>query len=199
MFSETWHTKRNISNLQIKCFKCYSCHRPKGNKRAKRNSGGLIIYYIEWLTGKIELVKTDDRGILWIKLKHRDFNFERDKYFCLAYIPLEDSRVYKNPNSNLFQFDFYQKIASDVLQFGECGEILLCGDFNARTGAKADFIDNLNLDRFVGTLSPEIIDNSPMRKSHDKAVNSFGNKLLSFCKDHEMLIVNGRLDDGQCT
>ena len=199
MFSETWHTTRNISNLQIKGFKCYRCHRPKGNKRAKRNSGGLIIYYKEWLTGKIELVKTDDRGILWMKLKHRDFNFERDKYFCLAYIPPEDSRVYKNPNSNLFQFDFYQKIASDVLQFGECGEILLCGDFNARTGAKADFIDNLNLDRFVGTLPPEMIDNSPMRKSHDKAVNSFGNKLLSFCKDHEMLIVNGRLDDGQCT
>ena len=134
------------------------------------------------------------------KLKHELFNSERDRFICLTYryIPPEDSSIYKNQNSNLFRFDFFQNLTNDVLQYGDNGEILLCGDFNTRRGTKVDYIENLNLGRLLGTLSQEIMNCITMRKSHDKVVNNYGNKLLSFCEDHDLLIVNGRLDEGQC-
>ena len=36
----------------------------------------------------------------------------------------------------------------------------------------------------------------PLRQSCDTVVNSFGHKLLSLCKQHDLLVVNGRLDNG---
>ena len=39
----------------------------------------------------------------------------------------------------------------------------------------------------------------PNRKSQDKQINNVGLKLLSFCKEHDLSIVNGRLDDGKST
>ena len=37
------------------------------------------------------------------------------------------------------------------------------------------------------------------RKNDDKNVNNFGKKLITLCKQHDVQIVNGRLDSGTCT
>ena len=39
----------------------------------------------------------------------------------------------------------------------------------------------------------------PLRTSHDHVCNSFGNKLLSLCKENDLCIVNGRLEEGKYT
>ena len=48
------------------------------------------------------------------------------------------------------------------------GNILLCGDFNARTGIKCDYVNN---DAELPTL-PYIIDNGTPRQSSDVTVNA---------------------------
>lgn len=63
---------------------------------------------------------------------------------------------------------------------------------------KNHIIENINLDRYVNLPQEEDNNISP-RVSHDKHINSFGQKLLNLLKENNMQIYNGRLDDGMCT
>ena len=47
--------------------------------------------------------------------------------------------------------------------------------------------------------SDSITSNLPLRKSADTHSNSFGNKLLSLCKECNTCIVNGRIEPGNFT
>ena len=177
----------------------HSSPRPKWNKKAKRDSGGLIVYYKHWLENKIELIKTDRRGKLWIKLKGNNSEDKNDVFICLLYIPPENSTVYKNVNSDLYEYDFFDDISDDILHFSNCGEVFLTGDFNSRVGVDSDFVENLDMQRFVDLPLLQTPDSFKLRKSSDLHVNNFGKKLLTLCKQHDLLIVNGRLENGDFT
>ena len=108
--------------------------------------------------------------------------------------------MYRNPNSELLEFDIFEKINDDILQFSELGQIFLTGDTNSRVGKRPDYVEMLNIDRYVDIPDDEpVINIVTERKSKDVIVNTFGNKLLSLCKDNNLCIVNGRLDEGDFT
>ena len=108
--------------------------------------------------------------------------------------------MYRNPNSELFEFDFFAKINDVILQFLELGHIFLTGDTNSRVGERPDYVERLDIDRYVDIPDDEpVINIVTERKSKDVIVNTFGNKLLSLCKDNNLCIVNGRLDEGHFT
>ena len=65
-----------------------SCPRPRTNRRVKRDSSGVIVYYKQWLYGKVELVKIDYKGILWFKLKKEPFTVDDDLSYVYVYIYL---------------------------------------------------------------------------------------------------------------
>ena len=195
-FTESWCNK--YSNIDIQGYTVYSCPRPKCSKRAKRDSGGIAIYCKNKLIDGLEIVKMDDKGIVWLKLKSSFFNFENDHYFCVCYIPPEKSKLYTDMCA-LQDFDYFDKIADDIRYYNNLGEVFLCGDFNSRTGLMSDVIEQTGLDRYVD-LPPS---NDPcsitVRKSDDKSVNTFGYKLINLCKESELCIVNGRLEPGRFT
>ena len=85
LFTETWNAKSR--DVSINGFKAFVCPRPKWNKKAKRDSGGLKVYYKHRLENKIELIKTDRSGKLWIKLKRNNSEDKNDVFICLLYIP----------------------------------------------------------------------------------------------------------------
>ena len=62
--------------------------RLKTNKRAKRGSGGLLIFMKEEITQGIEVIgsrlKSDDR--IWLKLCARFFDTKTDVYLCCLYV-----------------------------------------------------------------------------------------------------------------
>ena len=43
ILTETWNAKS--TNIKIDNYECFSCPRPKCNNKAKRHSGGVIVYY----------------------------------------------------------------------------------------------------------------------------------------------------------
>ena len=102
LLCESWHNKSSI--IDIDEYTCYSCPRPKYNRRAKRDSGGLVVYCKSYLADGISIVKRDDKGIFWIKLDKLFFKLESDVYICLCYIPPENSRLY---TSHLRDFDYF--------------------------------------------------------------------------------------------
>ena len=198
LFTETWFSK--LSNTDIKGFSVINCPRQKCNKKAKRDSGGVVVYYKDCFIDKIQLVKNDSRGIIWFKLLKQHFGLDQDTFIGLCYIPPENSSLYKYPTSELFECDLYSVLNDDILLYSDQGNVYLLGDFNARTGQKQEFVDNLGLNRFVNM--PDSDDSSvhvDIRKSNDTISNSFGNKLLGMCKDNNMFLLNGRLEPGKFT
>ena len=198
LLTETWNSK--LSNIHIDGYCSFSCYRPKSNRKAKRHSGGIIIYFKECFANKIVLVSMNNNGIIWFKLKKEHFGSENDIYICTCYIPPEDSCVYRNANSDLFQYDFFEQLNSDIIKYSDYGDLYLTGDFNARTSDQPDTVEHSNLDRYVdlpaGSSTDQYI---PARKSKDSGVNSFGRKLLSLCKENSIVIANGRIEPGDYT
>ena len=68
------------------------------------------------------------------------------------------------------------------------GDILLQGDFNARTSKEKDSIAP---DKFDEDIDAESID-LPVRNSADRVINTKGWELLDLCKTYNLCIINGR-------
>ena len=76
----------------------------------------------------------------------------------------------------------------------------LCGDLNSQCGVLSDRVEQLGLGRFVDLpVEDDLSSPIAVRESYDAYVNVFGHKLISLCKEQDMLIVNGRLEPGRFT
>jgi hypothetical protein len=100
----------------------------------------------------------------------------------------------------LFEIDLFDQLNSDFRKYSEIGYVYCTGDFNSRTGERSDLIEDLNINRFIAVPAlDDSLSELPLRHNDDKTVNSFGNQLLTFCKENCIQIVNGRLESGKCT
>ena len=187
LLTETWTSK--ISNIDINGYESINCPRLKCNKRAKRDSGGIAIYYKTKYQNCIELVNINSKGIVWLKLKRTYFGTVNDLYLCTCYIPPESSNVYKNPVSPLYEYDLFDQLNNDIRNYSNIGDVYVTGDLNARTGQRSDIVDNINLQRYVNMPQDDThLQDIPLRTSHDHVCNSFGNQLLSLCKENDLCI-----------
>lgn len=106
--------------------------------------------------------------------------------FSGVYFPPEMSPFYSN-----LEIEGFQELETMISESGDC-EVLLCGDFNARTGDLLEFThyDDTELqDEFIDVLNNTDV---PVRKNVDKSVNRFGRSLIKFCSEHSLFIGNGR-------
>ena len=64
----------------------------------------------------------------------------------------------------------------------------------------SDRVEQLGLGRFVDLpVEDDLSSPTAVRESYDAYVNVFGHKLISLCKEQDMLYVNGRLKPGRFT
>lgn len=158
------------------------------------------MYYKQCLSSNVKLVSANEKGILWFKFKQHQMDSENDFYVCLCYIPPEDSALYRNENSPLFNFDFFDFLNSEIRKYSQFGSVFIVGDLNSRTSDQLDYVPDINLNRYVDIpLNENTALKLPVRKNRDPQSNNFGTKLLSLCKENNLAIVNGRLEQGQCT
>jgi len=80
------------------------------------------VCYKDWLCDKVQLVKWDFKDYLWFKLHKECFNFENDCYFCVFYIAPDNSPVYKNVNSELFECDL-QILNDAIVTYSTQGDV----------------------------------------------------------------------------
>ena len=72
-------------------------------------------------------------------------------------------------------------LEEEVARYTEIHHIILCGDFNSRTGRVPDYDNNINV------LNE--------RCNEDGGINKYGRSLLNFCINTELKIANGRMFD----
>ena len=192
LFCETWGNE--LYDYGKKGFKHITLHRTSKHKRARRDSGGLIVYIADRLYHDDCFVKHVSDCLIMIQLKGLDVGLVNDLYLCLCYnIPTGSSR------ENVVDQNIFDMLTEEIIfleeTFGEANIIVL-GDLNARVGDKCDYIvDNFNnIDILAETFSADI----PLkRNTQDCGVNEHGTELLNFCKATGFRIMNGRVcEDG---
>jgi exonuclease III len=72
---------------------------------------------------------------VWWKLQKDFFNLKHDIYICSVYIPPQNSSREKR-----LEVDHFSVLQESIYKFSNMGEVLLCGDFNARLGNLVDFV-----------------------------------------------------------
>ncbi|CAG2229155.1 unnamed protein product [Mytilus edulis] len=114
----------------------------------------------------------------------------------IVYIPPENTRYTSENAMSEIEIEFLE-----LQKNSNC--IFLLGDFNSRTANEQDFF---NISDFEEHLT-EFIDVNEfndihvlddlkiprIRNSSDTVVNSYGRKLIQFCKNNNMYILNGRV------
>ena len=189
LFSETWLSDSDNSNLEIQGYKCEHIH---GNKsagvRKGRYSGGISIYYKNCFSGQIKIIEKIQCGIMWIKLQSDLFNFDEDVYICNVYIPPSGSKVLNSQDVDIFEC-----LEQGLLNYKNRGKVFISGDFNSRTSTESDYLDfdkYLDDDFFIENFNST---HSTTRVNKDHVIDSYGRRLLLFCHVTDLHIANGRL------
>ena len=169
----------NINNIGI--FHYHPICRP-ASKHNNRHFGGLAILRKPEIKPHVKILKNTNYEYQWVKLEKDFFGFSKDLYICLVYFPPSGS-IY----TQRLDKDILDCIEQDINKYCELGNILLCGDFNARIGTQPDFVvqdDN----SFAPLFDSYPIDRPILhRHSLDTTVDTRGKHLLDLCISNQWL------------
>ncbi len=194
ILAETWkdgNFKISIPNYDFQNFPRNNIH-----SNARRQSGGMAVFIHDSI---LKGVKWESRfeGVLWLKLKSEFFKMQRDQFIMSLYFPPGDSTYIPDMTQGK---DYFQVLHSEYARYMSLGDIFIVGDINARTGLNADF-DRVPNGNDRGSIcvcdndssSDQVDDIFVKRYSKDKSVNTYGRRLLEFCRFTGIRILNGRL------
>ena len=154
-------------------------NQPK-NKKSNKASKGIAVFVKENIKSLFSLVMMDNEDAIWVKMKREVSGETRDVFIGTCYL---------NPSKSKKTDQKISKLADDVITLQDKGEVIIQGDFNARTGNSDDTISPDKSDElFDITLNTP----PPKRNSQDIAVDPRGHDLLDMCKSLDLNIVNGR-------
>ena len=195
--SENWASDQD--EFALDGFEYHNYPRKHIHPNGKRNSGGLGVFIRQTIREGVDKWCHSDDIVAWYLLRKSFFGIKNDIYLANIYIVPENSTHLRHDEFDILKH-YMQKIPHDT-------GVLLCGDYNARTGELPDFethfsgsngdLDNLLPSDEMETHSViEYMRNVDIltRCSMDKnSVNKHGSELIEFCRETGMFIFNGRL------
>ena len=199
---ESWFSETQCELMKNKLIDkfsiLYTCR--KKNNRAKRNSGGIIVFIKKRLNKHVSIVQQLDEDILWLRLSKLVTNYEQDLYLCCTYLSPRSSTRYMGDAKRKLEL-----LYEDVVKYRAIGHVMIIGDLNSRTSNLNDFIDiNERCDELctpgecerIMTIDDIVSLNSNVKReriSDDTNVNESGKELLNICMLNELFIFNGRI------
>ena len=180
---ETWeHEESKVPNIDG--FTLWSTW----NKRSSRRGiGGIACYIKKNISPHVRIYKNDlHNQYSWIEIK--DIN-NKKSYISICYFPPINSNFYKK--KNLDKTNPYNSLENDISSLKNDGNILLIGDFNARTSNNQAIILSNN-----SNPNPLWLDEDPTlassykRSSEDLGENLFGSELVKLCSAQDLIICN---------
>ena len=180
---ETWLNKGNDA-LNMPNYKFYPLSRSNERERGQPR-GGVGWFIRESLRRYIKvLYDISNENMFFCKLDKDFFNFNEDVYVGIIYIPPENSSREKR-----IKVDHFENLLDKVTKI-DSNNIILVGDFNARTKDLSDTIGNDQND----VSMPQLISSKVkyIRTNQDGKMNKYGKKLVDFCMKTSSFIANGR-------
>ena len=171
------------AELNIRNFKHIIKYRDKSGKRA---FGGLSVYVNQKLSEGVSYVPTKNKNAIWCKLDKTYFNFQKDIYLGTVYLSPSN---FERSNS----VDLIGELEVEMLHFSQRGDIVVQGDFNARTGGMQETISDDD-NAFLNAPEDYEADEQYIRQSQDSGtINCRGRSLLETCTALNLRILNGRI------
>ncbi len=90
-----------------------------------RDSGGMLIWYRTELIDSIKTIQIGE-SYIWLKIKKDIVSTNRHIFLCATYLPPAESPYYNK--------DIFSILQDEICHFQTKGNVLICGDLNARTG-----------------------------------------------------------------
>ena len=177
---ETWLKDKDEINLPN--YEFYPLNR-KINKGPTRGGIGVFIRSEIRKYVKIRYDLSNETSF-WCKINKEYIGYHDDLYLGIIYIPPESSTREKNVKT-----DHYKNLLETTLKI-KSNNILLVGDFNARTKNLADTLveEKHEEDVPIGFYS----NIKTKRNNQDGTVNKYGKKLTDHCIASRSYIINGR-------
>ena len=188
VIQESWLQKGD--KLKFKDYLFFKANRKK-SKKAKRGSGGVLIFYKEqYAKGICRKKSSDEKHVIWIKCRKQFFGLHEDLYIAGCYFPPQKSG---RKSEDIEDVSVFGKLEKDINRYSSLGKLLILGDFNARISNKVETLYENNIfDQGQGTPPKEDKIRIPSRISQDIKTNPYGNKLIQLCSNSNLLILNGR-------
>ena len=87
--------------------------------------------------------------------------------------------------------DVIKKVEEAINDLRKEGEVIICGDFNARIGQKTGMVP-YDSDEFLPMPDDNIPDENTPRFSQDTKTNTYGTHFLNIIMNNQLTILNGR-------
>ena len=185
----------DVDRVQINGYSVFTNNR---QRITRYRSGGIALIIRNDILTNIEILKNESKLISWMKISKNLLNLNDDLYLGVIYNPPYRSKYAVEDPYLEIQHEF-DRVCSNR------NNVLLCGDFNSRTSTSDDYIRaDYFMNDFFGnfelmTENNDILDClnrnniSLSRTNPDKTTNSYGRKMIEFCKNNNIFILNGRL------
>jgi exonuclease III len=179
-------------DISLDGYSMFRKDRPK-YKSAKRSFGGIAVFIKDSIRKGARHIECKNENYHWIRLKSDFFSFEKDVYMCVCHIPPHNSTYTARTGDTVLD-----EISNDVSKYSQIGDVVICGDLNARTGKKLDYIigdDDTHLPSHI----PYDVDSKMFpRESQDSHISQRGNTLLDICIEMKLRFLNGRCAGDIC-
>jgi hypothetical protein len=202
LLTETWTTKNSMPPH----VPGYTLFHVPGRVSRGRSAGGICVYVSENISHLVQQCGdhcTAEK--LWVKVS-AEIGTPNDIYLGVCYYPPKGSTFYRSMDGQ--DHNPFASLEVDLEHFRGKGNVLLAGDFNARTTDLPDTSDDSALCQHIPCLTSELLGCHipPMRKNSDVKgehnPNYFGRLLTDLTQVHSLVICNGRLkgdEAGTCT
>jgi hypothetical protein len=150
----------------------------------QKHSGGIAVLVKETWANSIVVWKTARDGTrIWLHLGNV---FQRPLFMCIVYAVPQGSPYADN--------SLFEHICQEVGEAMSLGDVLLAGDFNARTCTNTDFIYCSQLADVL--LVPQAIEDTLPhdmleRQNHDTVMAGWHREFLDLCRTTGLFILNG--------
>ena len=160
-------------NIDIQGFTWFGFNRTIRHVRAVRGSGGVGILIKNTVLNAFEVTYVDKsmEGIISMRLQDKVTKF--NIFIMNGYLPPENSPHSCNST------DFFAYMLTQLYLNYDADFIMVCGDFNCRTGKMQDTLTD------VDCIQP--------RDILDEQKNNFGELFMEFLNDSKLCMLNGRI------
>ena len=142
--------------------------------------GGIGIFRKNSIKEHIKILASTSKDFQWMKIEKEFFNLPNDIYLCACYIPPSNSTYFQKLN-----YDIIESIETGINKYKDKGEIMICGDMNARTACLDDFIAHDDSKYLPLCRSYKADDNICVRNNRDDISNDRGKELIDFNENHQ--------------
>ena len=186
------------STPNIEGFKLIKDKIRKKNHKGPKIAGGLAVFAKKDLAHLVKHVANECEDSVWVKICKGSKGGSRDLYIGTCYIS-PPKKTFRKKNKKVGDSDSSkgEDLKHNSLEtfFGEAvdfmgkGDVILQGDFNARSGNENDYLPN---DKYDGIFGIENHEDPPHRNSEDRKICERGSLLIDLCRSYDFRIANGR-------